>query len=335
MSGRRRFRAYCHPNNYAPLPNTLYRNNGDGTFTDVSEEAGISKHLGNGMGVAFADYDGDGYPDIFVANDNSANVLLHNLGGKRFEEVALEAGVAYDESGKAVSGMGAVFRDLNNDGRPDIWHTAIEHELFPLFLNAGGGSFRNITGRSGLASETYQMSGWSNGIADFDNDGWKDLFVARGNVLDNVAEVSERQYAEPNAVFRNLGNTKFANVSASAGPDFQKPAPHRGAVLGDLDNDGRIDAVVTVLNGETKLFRNVSENGNHWILLKLTGTKSNRMAIGAQIKLTAEDGMVQYDEVNTSAGYAASGDPRVHFGLGSSKRVREIEIRWPSGIRQV
>ena len=265
-----RVRAYCHPNNYAPLPNTLYRNNGDGTFTDVSKEAGISTSLGKGMGVVIADYDGDGFPDVFVANDNSPNFLFHNIEGKRFEEVALEAGVAYDESGRAISGMGAEFRDINNDARPDIWHTAIEHEMFPLFVNAGGGSFQNMTGRSGLAPHTYQMSGWSNAVGDLDNDGWKDLLVARGNVLDNVSEVSTRQYGEPNGVFRNLGNLKFENVTASVGADFQKPAPHRGAVLGDLDNDGRLDAVVTVLNGEAKLFHNISANANHWITFKLT-----------------------------------------------------------------
>jgi hypothetical protein len=330
-----RIRAYCHPNNYGPLPNTLYRNNGDGMFADVSKETGIAASLGKGMGVAFADYDGDGFPDVFVANDNSPNFLFHNLGGKKFEEVALEAGVAYDESGRAVSGMGSVFLDVNNDGRPDIWHTAIEHEMFPLFINAGGGSFQNVTGRSGLAPHTYQMSGWSNAVGDLDNDGWKDLFVARGNVLDNVAEVGTRQYGEPNGVFRNLGNTKFENVTASAGEDFQKPAPHRGAALGDFDNDGRLDVVVTVLNGEAKLFHNVSENGNHWIQFQLTGTKSNRMGIGAELKLTGDDGRVQYNEATTSTGYAASSDPRVHFGLGTSKRVREVEIKWPSGARQV
>jgi hypothetical protein len=231
--------------------------------------------------------------------------------------------------------MGAEFRDLNNDGRPDIWHTAIENETFPLFQNLGGGAFLNVTGRSGLAPWTLQMSGWSNGVADFDNDGWKDLIVARGNVLDNVALFSTRQYEEPNAVFRNLGKSRFENASPQAGPDFQKAAAHRGLALGDFDNDGRIDAVVTVLNGEARLFHNVSANQSHWITFQLTGTTSNRMGIGAHLKLTAEDGQTQWDEVSTSAGYAASNDPRVHFGLGAARRVREVEIRWPSGIRQV
>ncbi len=333
--GGGRLRAYCHPNLYESLPNTLYRNNGDGTFTDVSAETGISKHLGKGMGVAFNDYDGDGWLDVFVANDNTPNSLFHNIGGKRFEEVALESGVAYTESGKAVSGMGAEFRDLDNDGLPDIWHTAIEMESFPLFRNRGGGIFIDVTGRSGIARQTVQMSGWSNGVADFDNDGWKDLFVARSNVLDNVGEFSARSYAEPNAVFRNLGKGQFENASASAGPDFQKPAAHRGVAYGDLDNDGRIDLVLSVLNGKARILRNTSDNSNHWVTFRLVGTKSNRMGIGAQLKLTADDGAVQYDMCTTSTGYAASSDPRVHFGLGAARRVRELEIRWPSGIRQV
>src|SRR5579872_5770028 len=213
-----KLRAYCHPNNYANLPNTLYRNNGDGTFTDVSPETGIAKYSGKGMGAVIADYDGDGFMDIFVANDNRPNFLFHNLGGKRFEEVAAEAGVAYADSGNVISGMGADFRDVNNDGRPDIWHTAVEHESFPLFLNDGGGQFWEQTAGAHLHG-TLEMSGWSSGIFDFVNDGWKDLFVARGNVLDNVALVSNRTYEEKNTVFRNLANGKFRDVSAEAGAD--------------------------------------------------------------------------------------------------------------------
>ena len=329
-----KLRAYCHPNNYANLPNTLYRNNGDGTFTDVSAETGIAKFLGKGMGVAVADYDGDGFMDIFVANDNHPNFLFHNLGGKKFEEVALESGVAYAQSGGALSGMGVDFKDLDNDGRPDLWHTAVENESFPLFHNIGGGQFIEQTFQAQLAV-TRTMSGWGNGIFDFDNDGWKDLFVARSNVLDNIAQFGNRKYEEPNSVLRNLGNGKFQDVSSEAGPDFQIAAPHRGVAFGDIDNDGRVDAVVTVLNGSLQYFHNVTKNGNHWILLKLVGKKSNRMGLGAQVRITGEDGKVQYNEATTAVGYACASDSRVHFGLGPSKVIREIEIKWPTGKRQL
>ncbi len=333
--GGGRLRAYCHPKFYEPLPSTLYRNNGDGTFTDVSDETGISKKLGKGMGIGFNDYDGDGFTDIFVANDNMPNSLFHNLKGKAFEEIAMDAGVAYSENGKAVSGMGIEFRDFDNDGLPDIWHTATELETFPLFRNRGAGIFIDVTGRSGLARPTLEMSGWSNGAADFDNDGLKDLFVARGNVLDNIAEFSDRTYGEPNSIFRNLGKMTFEDVSAQTGADMQLSEPYRGAVIGDLFNDGHMDLVVTVLNGKTRVLRNVTANDNNWVEFTLVGTKSNRMAIGAQIKITTGDGKSQYDIVSTSAGYGASRDPRAHFGLGAFKTIKQVEIRWPSGERQI
>lgn len=330
-----RLRAYCHPKFYEPLPSTLYRSNGDGTFTDVSDETGISKKLGKGMGIGFNDYDGDGFIDIFVANDNMPNSLFHNINGKRFEEVSMDAGVAYSENGKAVSGMGAEFRDLDNDGLPDIWHTATELETFPLFRNRGHGIFIDVTGRSGIARPTLEMSGWSNGVADFDNDGLKDLFVARGNVLDNIAEFSNRTYGEPNSIFRNLGNMTFEDVSSQTGSALEVKEPYRGAVIGDLFNDGHMDIIVTVLNGKAKILRNVTTNGNNWIAFQLAGTKSNSMGIGAQIKITTEDGKNQYDIVSTSSGYGASRDPRVHFGLGAFKTVKQVEIRWPSGVHQI
>jgi hypothetical protein len=328
-------RSYCSPDHYEELPNTLYRNNGDGTFTDVSQETGIAKYSGRAMGVAIADYDGDGFMDIFVANDGSRNLLFHNLGGKRFEEVAVTAGVAYTQDGRIVSGMGTNFIDVNNDGRPDIWITALPMQTFPLYLNRGTGEFENVTERSGLAWQTLPMAGWSNAVVDLDNDGWKDLLAARSDVLDTIEQFSSRRFATPNALFRNLGNGKFKDVSATAGAAFQLPAVHRGLAVGDLDNDGRMDAVVAVANGPAKIFHNVTQNTNHWILLQLRGTKSNRMGTGAQIRLTAEDGSKQYSEVSTSIGYASSSDSRVHFGLGSSKTVKEIEIKWPSGMRQV
>lgn len=286
------------------------------------------------MGVAFADYDHDGFMDVFVANDNAPNMLFHNLGGKKFEEVALQAGVAYPESGSYMSGMGADFRDVDNDGWDDIWATGFEADTFPLFRNRGkAGDFADITGISGLAAITRPMSGWSNGIYDFDNDGWKDLLAVRGHALDNIAQMSLRQSEEPNTVLRNLGNGKFQDVSAGAGAAFLCAAAHRGVAFGDLDNDGRIDAVATVLNGKAQYFHNISPGGNHWILLKLVGVKSNRMGLGAQVRITTAAG-VQYNHATTSTGYACSSDPRVHFGLGREKLVKEIEIVWPSRIRQ-
>jgi hypothetical protein len=328
-------RGFCHPKLYEPLHNTLYRNNGDGTFTDVSDEMGISKSIGKGMGVTFADLDGDGYLSAFVTNDTMPNFLFHNLHGKKFEEIGVLAGVSYSGDGEALSSMGDDFRDVNNDGFPDIWYTAVDREEFPLMINTGKGDFMDQTVGTGLA-KTTDMSGWGNGIYDLDNDGWKDLFVARANVMDNISELNPaRRYPEQNSIFRNIGNGKFVDVSATAGADFQKEAAHRGVAFGDLDNDGRIDMVVSVLNGPAELFRNISETGNHWILLKLVGTTSNRMGIGAQIKLTAGDGSSQWNEVTTAVGYASSSDPRVHFGLGKNKTIKEIDIRWPSGIRQV
>lgn len=329
-------RAYCHPKMYLPLHNTLYHNNGDGTFTNVSKETGIEAMEGKGMSVSFADFDGDGFIDAFVANDTMPNFLFHNIGGRRFEEVGVVAGVAYSPDGNALSGMGSDFKDINNDGLPDIWHTAVEHETFPLYINQGKGQFVDATVTSGLGQLTNRMTGWGNGVFDFDNDGWKDLFVARSNVMDNIQEaVPSQMYPERNSIFRNLGNGKFEEVGAQAGPDFLLPGAHRGVAFGDLDNDGRIDAVVTTLGGQVKLFHNISNTGHHWILLRLVGTRSNRMGIGAKVRLITEDGNSQWNEVTTAVGYASSSDCRVHFGLGANRLIEEMEIIWPSRIRQV
>ena len=328
-------RVFCNPRMYKPLPNTLYRNNGDGTFTDVSVETGIAAHPGRGMGVAVADFDGDGFPDIFVANDDLPNQLFHNKGGKSFEEVADETGVSLTEGGNVISGMGVDFRDMFNRGLPDLWITAIEKQTFPLFKNLGHGQFAEGTAMAGLGLATAEMSGWSNAIVDLDNDGWKDLYVARSNVLDNVADFTQRPYGEPNTVFRNLGTGKFQDVTSTSGPAFQLPSVNRGAAFGDLDNDGRMDLVVNILNGKAKVFHNTTRNDNHWMLLKLTGVKSNRMGIGAQIRVTLESGSMLYNHATTSTGYASSSDSRVHFGLGASRVAKEIQIVWPSGRKQV
>jgi enediyne biosynthesis protein E4 len=328
-------RAYCHPNLYQPLHNTLYRNNGDGTFTDVSHETGIDAFFGKGMGVSFADFDGDGLLDAFVTNDTMPNFLFRNIGGKKFEEIAVSAGVAYSPDGNALSGMGSDFRDINNDGLPDIWHDAVEHEGFPLYINQGGSIFIDANNSSGLGQLTNRMTGWSEGAYDFDNDGWKDLFVARANVMDNIQQAIPAQaYPEPNSVFRNLGNGKFQDVSSSAGPSFQIPGAHRGAAFGDIFNTGRIDAVVSSLNEPLKLFRNIGSVGQHWLLLRLVGRRSNHMGIGSQIKITTADGRSQWNEATTAVGYACSSDPRVHFGLGSNNIVKEIQITWPSRVVQ-
>jgi len=326
----KQIRAYCHPKHYAPLPGTLYHNEGGGRFRDVSQETGILAKTGKGMGAVMADYDGDGWIDIFVANDNVANHLFHNIQGKRFEEVALQAGVAYPMSAVAISGMGADFRDVNNDGKPDLWHTAIENESFPLYLNEGANGFAEVTDQSQLY-KTRNMSGWSNGIFDFDNDGWKDLFVARGNVMDNISKFSVRPYEEPNTIFRNLGKGRFEEAVAGV----EQPGANRGTAFGDVDNDGRVDVVVSVLNGRARYYRNVSPGGAHWVSFRLKGTKSNRMGLGAQLRVVDETGRTQWNQATTGVGFASSSDARVHFGLGEAKRLKEVEVVWPSRVRQV
>jgi hypothetical protein len=326
--------AYCSPVDFLGTPNILYRNNGDGTFTDVSEQSHISQFIGKGMGLAFADYDNDGFTDIFVSNDTFENYLFHNKGDGTFAEVALQAGVAYDAFGKAIAGMGADFRDIDNDGLPDIFETAMFGEGFPLYKNAGNGQFQDVTALTGLASLTSRLTAWGVGVFDFDNDGNKDVLTANADILDNSMELAHRPFALPNRVFRNLGNLKFEDVSSKAGPSFQVPAPHRGAAFGDLNNDGKVDAVVNVLNGSPEIWMNRSKDHNHWIMLKLTGVKSNRDGLGTKIKITTTQGS-QYNEATTAVSYNSSSDKRVHFGLGSAANVDSIELVWPSGIRQV
>ena len=320
---------YCHPNGYKGLPNSLYHNNGDGTFTDVSARTGIRAHVGKGMGLGVADFDDDGWPDVFVSNDNVRSFLFHNLKGERFEEVGLSAGVAYTERGKEISGMGADARDFDNDGRVDLFQTALDGETMPLFRNVGAMSFEDWTGAAGLVGPTLANTGWSNGIVDFNNDGWKDLFVAGGGVVDPKGDFGDRA-ARANTVYVNLGNGRFADASAGAGAGFARKAVHRGAAFGDFDNDGRVDVVVTALEDRMEIWRNVSPAPNHWLLVRTVGTRSNRDGIGTKLRLTTASG-VQYAHVNTAVGYGCASDPRVHFGLGKDAVVKQLRLEWPSG----
>jgi hypothetical protein len=324
---------YCSPDDFQGLPNILYRNNGDGTFTDVSTESHIAQYVGKGMGVAFADYDHDGFMDIFISNDTFPNFLLHNNGDGTFSETATSAGVAYTENGKTVAGMGADFRDLDNDGRPDIFHTAMYGDAFPLYKNMGEGQFEDATSAARLTGPTSRLTAWGTGAFDFDNDGLKDIFTANAAILDNSMEVEHRPFALPNTVFHNRGQMVFEDVSATAGAGFRIAAPHRGAAFGDLNNDGRVDAVVTTLNGPPEVWVNRSPNHNHWIILKLVGTSDNADGLGTQVKVTtAHDS--QYNEATTAVGYNSSSDKRVHFGLGDATVIDKIELAWPTGVKQ-
>jgi len=325
---------YCSPNEYRGTPNILYKNNGDGTFSDVSRQSHISQYVGKGMAVAFADYDDDGFTDIFVSNDTFPNFLLHNNGDGTFTDVALLAGVAYNENGKTVAGMGTDFRDIDNDGKPDIFHAAMFGDTFPLYRNLGNGQFEDVTDKTGLAAMTTRFTAWGTGLFDFDNDGNKDILAAGSAILDNSMEVNHKPYQLPNLLYRNFGNMAFKDVSARAGAGFSVPAAHRGAAFGDLDNDGKIDIVVTVLNAEPQLLMNRSPNPNHWIILKLIGVADNRDGLGTKVKITTANG-VQYNQATTAVGYNSSSDKRVYFGLGNAALVDRIELRWPTGVKQV
>ncbi len=287
------------------------------------------------MSVAVADFDGDGFTDVFVTNDQARNFLLKNVEGRKFIELGAEAGVAYTEDGLPVSSMGVDFRDLNNDGRPDLIVTALGGETFPLYLNTGNGLFDPTTYPSGLGFPTLKMSGWGVGAYDFDNDGQKDLFTANSHVSENVDFYGRDRYRQANALFRNLGNGHFEYVNGQAGSAMQVAAAHRGCAFGDWNNDGRIDAVVSVIGEAARVLHNSSNRENRWILIQLEGTRSNRDGIGAKLKVTSDPGQVQYNHATTAVGYASASDKRVHFGLGSANRIREIEIRWPSGQIQL
>jgi hypothetical protein len=320
---------YCHPNAYRGLPNQLFRNNGDGTFTDVSAASGIAKHIGKGMGIAFADFDQDGFIDIFVANDSVRSFLFHNQRDGTFKEVGLEAGVGLREDGVAIAGMGADFRDYDNDGRPDLVVSGMINDAFQLFRNAGARlQFEDHGARTGLLMATRQWTGWSLGMYDFDNDGWKDLFFALSH-FPRMDRYMGRDAALPNRVLRNVDGRRFEDVSAQAGPDLQQAGFHRGTAFADFDNDGRVDVAVSVLNGPARLYRNTGGLGQHWLAFKLRGTRSNRQGLGAVVRVTMADGRVLSNQAATSVGYACSSEPLVRFGLGGLAEARKVEIRWP------
>ena len=326
----RNIRSYCHPRLFEGLPNALYRNNGNGTFTDVSDTAGLAVHKGKGMSASVADYDADGFPDIFVANDKVPNFLFHNTGKGRFEEVAFDAGVALPDTGTAVSGMGSDFRDLNNDGAPDILFTALAGETYPMFLNSRRGAFSDAGQRTRLAPLTHEVSGWGMGIVDLDNDGWKDIFTANSHVNDTVESFEAAKYKLHNTVFRNAGDGGFSSATAGAGLDREPPRPHRGAAFADFNRDGKIDVVVTSLGSAPEIWENMSPGKNAWLTLALHGRKSNRNGLGAEIRIGK-----QHNHATTAVGYLSSSMPAVHFGLGRIDAPQRIEIRWPSGEKQV
>lgn len=326
------YRAYCHPDIFKPVSPLVYHNNGDGTFTEVAAKIGLAKP-GKGLGIALADYDGDGHIDLFVANDSMPEFLYHNKGNGRFEEVGLPSEVAVDIDGRTYAGMGVDFADYQNNGKPGLIVTDLANQRYALYENQGDGSFAYASTTSGVSQITLAHSGWGVRFLDYDNDGWKDLLVAQGHDLDTIELTSPGfHYREPMLLLRNTGK-KFVDVSADSGAVFHESWAARGLATGDLDNDGRVDAVVTTNDGPAYVLHNETPTSNHWILLKLVGHKSNRDAIGAIVKIVTATGS-QFATVTSASSYLSASDKRVHFGLGGDRVIREIEIRWPSGILQ-
>jgi hypothetical protein len=320
---------YCHPKTYVRVPHRLYHNLGDGRFEDVTEKSGFGKSLGKGMGIGIADFNDDGWTDVFVANDTEPNFLFLNQHDGTFKEVGLLYGVAYNDEGATVSAMGCDVKDYDNDGWVDVFYNNLMGQIWALFRNLRGKSFRYVSPGTKILLISGSRSGWSNGFIDYNNDGWKDLFSANGDI-DNLIESAQQH----DTIFENQDGKQFIDVTKELGSDFQRLGFQRGSALADLDNDGFMDIVVTSLNQKPRILMNSADNGNHWLLLQLTGHKSNRDSIGAKIKLTTPSGRVLYNHVSVSVGFMSSSDRRVHFGLGQETRAASLEVRWPGGAIQ-
>lgn len=324
----RGMRIYCHPRFFQGLPDRLYRNRGDGTFEDVSARAGLLAHVGKGMSAAVADYDHDGRMDAFVTNDTVPNFLFRNKGDGTFEETALLAGVSVPASGRPVSAMGTDFQDYDNDGWEDIHVTALSTETFPLFRNDGKGAFVETTQSSGLASLTAKSSGWCTVFADIDNDGSKDIFTANSHANDRIGDVAPLQWKQANNLFVNDGRGHFRDATAQSGL-AASVAVHRGCGVADFNGDGRLDLAVLVLGSRAELWQNDSSPDNRWLIVRLTGTKSNRDGIGARVTVGK-----QVRTMSTALGYASSSHAGLHFGLGPASGTVRVDVQWPSGARQ-
>jgi hypothetical protein len=324
----------CGPLGYRGAPDALYRNNGDGTFTDVTERAGVKdKNLYFGFGVIFDDLDGDGKPDIFVANDSNPNYLYHNKGNGAFEEIGIQAGVAMNVDGKEMSSMGVAVGDYDHDGRMDLFVTTFANDNYVLYHNDGRGFFSDVSYPAGLGEATIPWLGWATFFLDYDNDGWPDLFAANGHVYPEMDGKGSEKYRQPLQLFRNMGNGKFTEVSRDAGLSTMPWRSARGGAYCDFDNDGDLDILVSNIDDHPQLLENAGGNRANWIELKLIGSKSNRDGIGAQIALQAGS-LVQYDHVRAGGSFLSNNDPRIHFGLGGETLISKIEIRWPSGAVQ-
>ena len=330
--GERRpgYRSYCHPNKYSGQAPTLFRNLGDGSFEDVTESAGLGGHVSNGLGVVCFDFDRDGWMDVFIANDSMPNSLFRNVNGAAFEEVAFLAGVALGENGEAEAGMGVDAADYDGDGWPDLYMTHLDFEFDRLYRNAGDGTFLDATFEDGIGYKTFDVSGFGTRFFDYDNDGWRDLFVANGHVLDNIELFHEgTRYQERKLVFRNVGGD-FEEASARLGPAIARPRVSRAAAFADYDNDGDTDVLVANNGQAPQLLRNDGGNRNHWLQVRLIGSKSNRDGIGARVTVSSR-GFAQVAERTGGGSYQSAHDPRLHFGLGGSSEVDIVRIAWPSG----